>query len=356
MKKLSLTLLLTLLIAACGTKDTTSVNLTGEIKGLGNDTIYLYATDNFYDKMDTIPVADDKFEVTLKPDTLVTAWLQFSDGTEYPLYMDKGNNIRIKGSAANLALLDITGNKANEELSAFLKSLGSAGQPSEQVLQEKAEAFINSHPTSPASIYLLEKYFILKPNPDYHHIKSLTERMSGELKDRPAVSNILERITEEDRTALGKAAPFFSITGQDGKVLNRTTFKDQYLLIHFWASWDEASRRANQSLRRIYLQEKKNKDFALLGVSLDLDKTSWQEAIRQDSLEWKQTCNFEGWETDMVQKFGIQALPANILLSPSGKIEAKNLDEAALSQKLEKIKQNKEAEKAQKKRQNNRSN
>lgn len=349
MKKICLILLLPLLMTACGTKDTTTVSLTGEIKGLGNDTIYLYATDNFYNKMDTIPVIDGKFTATLKPDTLVAAWLQFSDGTEYPLYMDKGNNIRIKGSAANLAALDITGNKANEELSDFLKSLGSAGQPSEQVLQEKAEEFINNHPTSLASIYLLEKYFILKPNPDYQHIKDLTERMSGELKDRPVVSDILERIIEEDRTALGKAAPFFSITGQDGKMLNRTTFKDQYLLIHFWASWDEASRRANQSLRRIYLQEKKNKDFAMLGISLDVDKASWQETIRKDSLEWKQACNFEGWEADILQKFGIQALPANILLSPSGKIEAKNLDEAALSQKLEKIKQNKEAKKAQKK-------
>ena len=71
MKKICLILLLPLLMVACGTKDTTTVSLTGEIKGLGNDTIYLYATDNFYNKMDTIPVTDGKFTATLKPDTLL---------------------------------------------------------------------------------------------------------------------------------------------------------------------------------------------------------------------------------------------------------------------------------------------
>lgn len=349
MKNICLTLLLPLLVAACGSKETTDVSLTGEIKELGNDTIYLYGADNMYNTMDTLPVNNGKFAATLKPDTLVATWLQFGDGTEYPLFMDKGDVIRIKGSADRLNVLDISGNQANEELSAFLKSLASAGTPSDQVLQEKAEAFIIAHPTSLASAYLLEKYFILKADPDYRHIKELTERISGELKDRPIISNILDRIIEEDRTAPGKVAPFFSIAGQDGEMLSRTTFKDQYLLIHFWASWDEASRKANTPLRRIYLAEKKNRDFAMLGVSLDLDKDSWKQAIRQDSLDWQQACDFQGWETDMLQKYGIQALPANILLNPFGKIEAKNLDEAALRRKLEEIKQNKQTEKAQKK-------
>lgn len=347
MKKFCLTLLIPALIAACETKDPNTVSLSGEIKGLGNDTIYLYATDNFYTRTDTLTVNDGRFETTLRPDTLAAVWLQFSDGTEYPLYMDKGDVIRIKGSAADLTDLNITGNKANEELTAFHESLTSSGTPSEQVLQEKAEAFIKSHPTSLASIYLLQKYFILTAKPDYQHIKKLTTYMSGELKDRPVISDILEAITEEEKTAPGKSAPYFSITGKDGKTLTRSTFRDKYLLIHFWASWDKASIQANEALRRIYLQEKKNKDFALLGVSLDLDNDSWLEAIRQDTLEWQQACNFQGWETEIVQKYAIRALPANVLINPSGKIEAKNLDEIDLIHKLEEIKQNKQAEKAQ---------
>ena len=123
MKKIYLAYLLLIILSACGSKNTNSVYLNGEIKGLGNDTLYIYGTDKFYNRMDTLLVKDDKFSATLTTDTLASTWLQFSDGTEYPLYLDKGDNIKIKGSAAELTSLEITGNVPNEELTAFQKEL-----------------------------------------------------------------------------------------------------------------------------------------------------------------------------------------------------------------------------------------
>jgi hypothetical protein len=121
MKKIYLAYLLLIILSACGSKNTNSVYLNGEIKGLGNDTLYIYGTDKFYNRMDTLLVKDDKFSATLTTDTLVSTWLQFSDGTEYPLYLNKGDKIKIKGSAAELTSLEITGNAPNEELTAFQK-------------------------------------------------------------------------------------------------------------------------------------------------------------------------------------------------------------------------------------------
>ena len=175
MKKIYLAYLLLIILSACGSKNTNSVYLNGEIKGLGNDTLYIYGTDKFYNRMDTLLVKDDKFSATLTTDTLASTWLQFSDGTEYPLYLDKGDNIKIKGSAAELTSLEITGNVPNEELTAFQKELKGLSTPSEKALEEKAEAFINSHPSSLVSIYLLEKYFVQKPQPDFSLIKEMTE-------------------------------------------------------------------------------------------------------------------------------------------------------------------------------------
>lgn len=83
---------------ACSEKKTDSISLNGEIKGLGNDTIYLYGSDRMYDRMDTLIVENDKFSTTLSVDTLVSTILLFSDGTEYPLFLDKGHKIQIKGS------------------------------------------------------------------------------------------------------------------------------------------------------------------------------------------------------------------------------------------------------------------
>ena len=78
---------------------------------------------------------------------------------------------------------------------------------------------------------------------------------------------------------------------------------------------------ANAALRRIYKKEEKNKLFALWGISLDIDRKEWEEAIKRDTLKWEQSCDFSGWNTAPIKQLAIQALPANLFLSPSGKIE-----------------------------------
>ena len=236
MKKIYLAYLLLIILSACGSKNTNSVHLSGEIKGLGNDTLYIYGTDKFYNRMDTLLVKNDKFSATLTTDTLASTWLQFSDGTEYPLYLDKGDNIKIKGSAAELTSLEITGNILNEELTAFQKELKGLSTPSEKALEEKAEAFINNHPSSLVSIYLLEKYFVQKPQPDFALIKEMTEHMTGGLKDRPYVDELLDLIQEEEKISIGKTIPYVNLPNAKGTQISRTSFKDKYLLIHFWAS------------------------------------------------------------------------------------------------------------------------
>ena len=342
MKKIYLAYLLLIILSACGSKNTNSVYLNGEIKGLGNDTLYIYGTDKFYNRMDTLLVKDDKFSATLTTDTLVSTWLQFSDGTEYPLYLNKGDKIKIKGSAAELTSLEITGNAPNEELTAFQKAL-----------EEKAEAFINSHPSSLVSIYLLEKYFVQKPQPDFSLIKEMTEHMTGGLKDRPYVDELLDLIQEEEKVSVGKTIPYVNLPNAKGTQISRTSFKDKYLLIHFWASWDPQSMEANAALRRIYKKEEKNKLFALWGISLDIDRKEWEEAIKRDTLKWEQSCDFSGWNTAPIKQLAIQALPANLFLSPSGKIEGKNMSEEDIKKKLEEIeqkeKEKKESEKKLKK-------
>lgn len=304
-------------------------------------TPYIYGADEMYDHMDTLLVENGKFSKILSPDTLVAAWLLFSDGTQYPFFMDKGNRIQINGSAAELNNLEIKGNIPNEELSSFQKELRGLGKPSEKVLEEKVGKFINEHHSSLASIYLLDKYFVQKEKPDYTQIKKLTEHMTGELKDRPYISELLGHIQEQEKVAIGKTAAYFRLPNTSGKQINRANFKDQYLLVHFWASWDTVSRDSNAVYRRIYKQVQKNKKFALLGVSLDINKDSWQKAIKTDTLKWEQVCDLSGWNTEVVKQLAIKTLPANILLNPSGRIEGKNLSEKDIEKKLKEAEEKK---------------
>ncbi len=349
MKKVCLLYLLLIGLSACGGKKTDAITLSGEIKGLGSDTLYLYGADRMYDRMDTLIVEKDKFSATLSADTLVTTILLFNDGTEYPLFLDKGNKIQIKGSNAELSSLQINGNTPNVELTAFNQELKGLGTPSVKALEEKAENFIKGHPASLVSIYLLDKYFVQALQPDIERIKMLADRMTGELKDRPYMQALLNRIDEDEKVAVGKAAPYFRLRNAEGKEVTRSNQKDEYLLMQFWASWDTISRESNAMFRRIYKKEQKNKNFKLMGVSLDLDEKTWKEAIKKDTLKWEQVCDFSGWNGEVVKLFAIQKLPTNILISPNGKIEAKDLDEKAIEKKLKEIKEEKEKKEAEKK-------
>ena len=109
MKKSSILILIIICLVGCkkGSNETT---ITGEIKGLGTDTLYLYGMDELYDRIDTIYVENDKFSYTTSVDTITSAYLLLKNRIEYPVFLDKGNKIKIKGDTINLNFLTISGN------------------------------------------------------------------------------------------------------------------------------------------------------------------------------------------------------------------------------------------------------
>lgn len=339
-------------LASCGKPQSNDVVIDGYIKGVGNDTLYLYGIDRMYDRIDTLFAQNDRFTAHLKIDTLTTALLLFNHGTEYPLFLDKANKITIKGDIASPAALQVSGNDYNRDMTLFNSDLGSLTRPSEEVLTERADTFITTHPSSLVSAYLINKYFVQQPQPDYAKIKKLTEQLTGTLKDRPYLLNLTKRIDGAETAEKGKSLPFFRLRNAKGEDITRTTtFKDKYLLLHFWASWDTLSRADNAMYRRIYKKEKKNKNFALLGFALDADKKQWLHTLKTDTLQWEQTCDPAGWSAELVKQLFIQQLPTSLLITPNGRIEAYNMDEQAIKEKLIAIdKEAKEKERLEKER------
>lgn len=338
MKKIYLAVFtMALLLAACGDKKSENVRLSGTLQGMADDTIYLYGTDRYYNRLDTIFVKQGKFVKDIEVDTLVSAWLQFGNGMEYPLYMDKADQIEISGSAGKPGLLAVKGNPANEELTRFHQELFGKGLPSEAAVEKAAEAFIRSHPNSLASIYVLDKYFVQKSVPDFSKIKELAEQMAGSLKDRLYMEQLLEYLESYEKVSVGKSASYFQIPGMDGKDIRRTDFKDKYLLLYFWASWSDACRETTRQLKQLYKEKKNREKFDILGVSLDVDKEVWKDAVANDTLDWKQGCDLKGWNASLVGQFAVRTLPYNVLLAPSGRIEGRNLTQKEIEEKLAEI-------------------
>lgn len=346
MKKIHPALCLaTMLLMTCGSPEKTTVSFSGTIQGLGNDTLYLYGTDRLYNRLDTLYVKEDKLSGEIAVDTLTTAWLRFDDGTELPVYMDKADKVEINGKADQPESLEIRGNAANETLTRFRLNLAKADSLSEEALQDSATTFIQNNLTSPACLYVLDRYFVQKSSPDFQGLKSLIEDMTGELKERLYVERLLSQIETAEKVQKGKSAPRFELPDTEGKKIRRTDFKDKYLLLYFWASWDKPCKESNRMLRRIYKDKKNREHFDILGIALDTDKRRWQEAITADTLEWKQVCDLKGWNSDVITQFAVHTLPANILLTPTGRIEGRDLTLEQLEEKLKEITQEKNKKK-----------
>ena len=180
-----------------------------------------------------------------------------------------------------------------------------------------------------------------KDSPDFNKIKKLIEVMTGILQDKLYIEQLNEAISLSEKTEIGKYAPFFSLPNIKGEKITRSSedFKKKNLLINFWASWGDSisNHQSNTELKEIYQKYKKNKHIAMLGISLDMDKQEWQDAIKRDTLNWEQVCDFGGLNSEVAKQYAIKQVPSNILLSADGKILAKNLKGEQLKKKIEEV-------------------
>ena len=147
---------------------------------------------------------------------------------------------------------------------------------------------------------------------------------------------IQNTIAKTKLTSVGSPAPDFSNNDANGKPISLSSFKGDYVLLDFWASWCGPCRRENPAIVKAY-QQFHNKGFNIFGVSLDDTKADWLAAIKKDGLSWTQVSELKGWDADVVSLYGIKAIPMNFLLDKNGVIIARGLRGDELSAELQKL-------------------
>nr|WP_052297372.1 DUF4369 domain-containing protein [Prevotella sp. oral taxon 472] len=322
---------LALLLAACGV-DGKRFRVEGRFLNLNRGEFYVYSTNGLIDGIDTVKLEGGRFTYDIPCEREGTLVMVFPNFSEQPIFAQPGKSVDIEGDASHLKELTVKGTKDNKLMNQFREAIVNASPPQ---VAKIAAMFAADNPTSLVSVYLVRRYFITTPTPNYKEAERLVKLLLVQQPKNGELNRMQTLISTLAKTSVGAPLPAFQARSTKGEKVSQQPYnKAAVAVFNVWSTTNMQS----MEIQRMLKQKVRDSKGKLQVVSLCVDPIlrECNDVLQRDSISWPNICDGAMFEGDVAKKLGIYTVPFNILLK-NGKIIARDLDNNQLKEQLDKL-------------------
>lgn len=331
-----------LLLAGCSEKD--GYELSGRVEG-SSDGEFVYMrkfVDGDFVVTDSAEIAGQRFSFSGTADVPDVCYLVYeNDESIYnaEVILENGDIDVLLGDSCS-----VSGTKENDRfqrLSAEVNGIqnklddiansvyGISDQSEMEELEKEYKAkiselescirkYIDENISGVSGIYLLSE---VRESLPFEDVKAWMARIPAELRNLGIVRYMEEELEFNRQIEQDKMIVDFVMDDMDG---NKVSFADKVkekkvTLVDFWASWCGPCIREVPNIKRIY-KTYGDKDFQIIGVSLDEDAAAWKKAVKDKGLDWLQLSDLKGWKNEAARIYGVNSIPSLMVVAADGSI------------------------------------
>lgn len=328
-----------------------SLRIEGDIKNLPDGPMTIATLDSTFhwQPVDTTEVQNgkfvfDNFLALPQPECLI-----LSVGNQNMVVFAGNDNVYMSGNALRPEDISVSGSKLNDDLLDFaqnvpgkerlaqiqaqLSTMGPDVDRREELSDEAHEIEntqleyikrkISDNAASPLGPFILFNNMSLFSYEEVESFQSLFKAnmpthkyvhfLENELAARRAQNEALKRVE------IGCKAPDFVLSTIGTDTLRLSSLNGKIILLDFWASWNEKSRKNNETIAAVNTKFSKV-DLEIIGVSIDSCAADWVAAVKADNLPGHQIID----DGSIATLYGITTVPASFLIDKSGIIVSKD--------------------------------
>ena len=322
---------LALLLAACGV-DGKRFRVEGRFLNLNRGEFYVYSTNGLIDGIDTVKLEGGRFTYDIPCEREGTLVMVFPNFSEQPIFAQPGKSVDIEGDASHLKELTVKGTKDNKLMNQFREAIVNASPPQ---VAKIAAMFAADNPISLVSVYLVRRYFITTPTPNYKEAERLVKLLLAQQPKNGELNRMQTLISTLAKTSVGAPLPAFQARSTKGEKVSQQPYSKAVVAVfNVWSTTNMQS----MEIQRMLKQKVRDSKGKLQVVSLCVDPIlrECNDVLQRDSISWPNICDGAMFEGDVAKKLGIYTVPFNILLK-NGKIIARDLDNNQLKEQLDKL-------------------